>query len=83
MEVFQMTSQGDVQDRLFLRGISDTRQKEFRCTGNRQIAIAVFWGPRKDKNLVIHLTVDWKEGRRVPTVQILHGEEILEESSGA
>jgi len=78
-----MTTRGDIQDRLFLKGISDTRQKQFTCRGNKQIAVAIFWGPRKDKNLAIHLTVDWKEGRKIPTVQILHGEEILEESSGA
>jgi len=69
--------------RLFLKGISDTCKKQFACTGNRQIAVAVFWGPQSDRKLVIHLTVDWKEGRKIPTVQILHGEEILEENSGA
>lgn len=68
--------------RLFIKGISDTSKKQFTSTGNRQIAVAIFWGPRKDRNLVIHLTVDWKEGRDRPTVQIIHGEEILEENSG-
>jgi hypothetical protein len=76
MEVVGMTA------RLLLKGISDTSKKQFTSTGNRQIAVAVFWGLRKDRKLVIHLTVDWKEGRDRPTVQIIHGEEILEESSG-
>lgn len=78
-----MTAKDDVHGGLFLKGISDTHRKQFTCSGRRQIAIAVFWGPRKDKNLVVHLTVDWKKGRKTPTVQILHGEKILEESSGA
>jgi len=71
-----------MKERLFLRGISDTRQKQFVCTGNRQIAVAVFWGPQSEGNLAVHLTVDWKDGRDRPTVQIILGEEILEESSG-
>jgi hypothetical protein len=72
-----MKVQEETGDRLLFMGNSDTHRKRLTCPGYRRIAVAVFWGSPRHRKLAFHLTVDWKEGSKAPTFEIIRGEGIV------